>query len=72
MEVQPHKQVPNIHSPDIRLLTASVLRVKDPQKSLEYYKLLGLSQINKIEQPDNKFDLYFLGQPLLRDTFFSA
>ena len=54
------------------LLTASVLRVKDPQKSLEYYELLGLSQINKVEQPDNKFDLYFLGQPLLSHTSSSC
>ena len=39
----------------------TMLRVKDPQKSLEYYKFLGLSQINKLSYPDNKFDLYFLG-----------
>ena len=39
-----------------------MLRVKDPQKSLEYYKLLGLSLVNKLEFPDNKFDLYFLGK----------
>lgn len=39
----------------------TMLRVKDPQKSLEYYKFLGLSQINKLSIPENKFDLYFLG-----------
>lgn len=39
----------------------TMLRVKDPQRSVEYYKLLGLSQINKMENPDAKFDLYFLG-----------
>lgn len=39
-----------------------MLRIKDPQKSLDYYKLLGLSQVNKLSFPDNKFDLYFLGQ----------
>ncbi|KIW14705.1 lactoylglutathione lyase [Exophiala spinifera] len=38
----------------------TMLRVKDPQKSLDYYKLLGLSLVNKLEFPDNKFDLYFL------------
>lgn len=38
-----------------------MLRVKDPKRSLDYYKLLGLSQVNKLEFPDNKFDLYFLG-----------
>jgi len=37
-----------------------MLRVKDPQKSLDYYNLLGLSLINKLDFPDNKFCLYFL------------
>lgn len=27
---------------------------------VNYYELLGMKQINKIENPDNKFDLYFL------------
>lgn len=40
----------------------TMLRVKDPKRSLEFYKLLGMSQINKLENPDNKFDLYFLGK----------
>ncbi|KIX98431.1 uncharacterized protein Z520_05732 [Fonsecaea multimorphosa CBS 102226] len=38
----------------------TMLRVKDPQKSIEYYNLLGLSLINKLDFPDNKFCLYFL------------
>jgi lactoylglutathione lyase len=38
----------------------TMLRVKDPQRSIEYYKLLGLTQINKLENPDANFDLYFL------------
>lgn len=41
----------------------TMLRVKDPKKSLDYYKLLGLSQVNKLEFPEAKFDLYFLGTP---------
>ncbi len=40
----------------------TMLRVKDPKRSLEYYKLLGLSLVNKLEYPENKFDLYFLGE----------
>ena len=48
------------------MVWAIVLRVKDPKKSLEYYKLLGLSEIEKKSFPDNKFDLYFLGQLLPR------
>lgn len=39
----------------------TMLRVKDPLRSVEYYKLLGYSLINKIEQKEAKFDLYFLG-----------
>ena len=39
----------------------TMLRVKDPKRSIDYYKHLGLTQINKIENPDAKFDLYFLG-----------
>jgi lactoylglutathione lyase len=38
----------------------TMLRVKDPQRSIEFYKFLGLSQINKIAQPEANFDLYFL------------
>lgn len=39
-----------------------MLRIKDPKKSLAYYELLGLKQINKLSFPENKFDLYFLGK----------
>ncbi|KAF2097721.1 glyoxylase I [Rhizodiscina lignyota] len=38
----------------------SMLRVKDPKESVKYYELLGFKLINKIENPDAKFDLYFL------------
>ncbi|KAK3639092.1 Lactoylglutathione lyase [Elasticomyces elasticus] len=38
----------------------TMLRVKDPKKSLAFYKHLGMSEVNKFEFPDNKFDLYFL------------
>ena len=40
----------------------TMLRVKDPQRSIEYYKLLGMSVLNKLPMPDAKFDNYFLGQ----------
>jgi lactoylglutathione lyase len=36
------------------------IRVKDPKRSVEFYEFLGLKQINKLENPDAKFDLYFL------------
>lgn len=39
----------------------SMLRIKDPKRSLEFYQDgLGMSLINKLPNPDNKFDLYFL------------
>ena len=50
----------------------TMLRVKDPKRSLEYYKFLGLTQINKLENPDNKFDLYFLGGPISAVCPFSC
>jgi lactoylglutathione lyase len=36
------------------------IRVKDPKRSVEFYQFLGLKLINKLENPDAKFDLYFL------------
>ncbi|KAF4549795.1 Lactoylglutathione lyase-like protein [Elsinoe fawcettii] len=38
----------------------TMLRVKDPKRSLAFYEFLGMKQINKIANPDAKFDLYFL------------
>ncbi|CZT17213.1 related to GLO1-glyoxalase I [Ramularia collo-cygni] len=34
--------------------------VKDPKASVAFYEKLGMSQVNKFEFPDNKFDLYFM------------
>ncbi|EWC47316.1 hypothetical protein DRE_00284 [Drechslerella stenobrocha 248] len=36
------------------------LRVKDPVESVKFYELLGMKVINKIENPQWSFDLYFL------------
>ncbi|KAK2744295.1 Lactoylglutathione lyase [Myotisia sp. PD_48] len=41
-------------------LNHTMIRVKDPKKSLEFYKFLGLSEINRLDFPDSKFSLYFL------------
>lgn len=38
----------------------SMLRVKDATASVKFYEFLGFKLINKLEFPDNKFDLYFL------------
>ena len=37
-----------------------MLRVKDPHRSIKFYELLGMKQIKKIENPESRFDLYFL------------
>jgi len=46
--------------PSRYVLNHTMIRVKDPKRSIEFYELLGLKQIHKIEQPEAKFDLYFL------------
>ena len=38
----------------------SMLRVKDPKRSVEFYEHLGMKQINKMSNPEAKFDLYFM------------
>ncbi|KAJ0414879.1 Glyoxalase/Bleomycin resistance protein/Dihydroxybiphenyl dioxygenase [Aspergillus carlsbadensis] len=41
-------------------LNHTMLRVKDPKRSVEFYKFLGLNQIQQLDFPENKFSLYFL------------
>lgn len=38
----------------------TMIRIKDPKESLKFYEFLGMKLINKLENPDAKFDLYFL------------
>ncbi|KAF2157712.1 monomeric glyoxalase I [Myriangium duriaei CBS 260.36] len=38
----------------------TMLRIKDPKRSLAFYEHLGMKQVNKYSFPDAKFDLYFL------------
>jgi len=38
----------------------SMLRVKDPKRSVKFYEFLGMKLINTIKNEDSKFDLYFL------------
>jgi len=35
--------------------------VKDPKESVKFYEFLGMTMIQKIEQPEAKFDIYFMG-----------
>ncbi|KAJ2976188.1 hypothetical protein NQ176_g5096 [Zarea fungicola] len=41
-------------------LNHSMIRVKDPKKSVKFYEFLGMKVIETIRNPENKFDLYFL------------
>ncbi|KAH8812431.1 glyoxylase I [Xylogone sp. PMI_703] len=41
-------------------LNHSMIRVKDPEKSVKFYEFLGMKVIETIRNPENKFDLYFL------------
>ncbi|KAI9657822.1 MAG: Lactoylglutathione lyase [Alyxoria varia] len=41
-------------------LNHTMLRVKDPHRTIKFYEYLGLSLINKIEMPSANFTLYFL------------
>ncbi|KAH7128010.1 Glyoxalase/Bleomycin resistance protein/Dihydroxybiphenyl dioxygenase [Dactylonectria estremocensis] len=38
-----------------------MIRIKDPKESVKFYQFLGMTVVDKLEFPDNKFDLYFLG-----------
>ncbi|KAI5865934.1 glyoxalase I [Durotheca rogersii] len=39
----------------------SMIRVKDPKESVKFYEFLGMKVIKRLQFPESKFDLYFLG-----------
>ncbi|KAL5415429.1 hypothetical protein PMIN04_008557 [Paraphaeosphaeria minitans] len=41
-------------------LNHSMIRVKDPKRSVEFYEFLGMKLLRKLPNPDARFDLYFL------------
>lgn len=44
------------------VMQQTMLRVKDPEKSLDFYtRILGMSLLCKLDFPDMKFSLYFMG-----------
>ncbi|KAL1880577.1 hypothetical protein VTK73DRAFT_5382 [Phialemonium thermophilum] len=42
-------------------LNHTMIRVKDPKESVKFYEFLGMKLLKKLEFPEAKFDLYFLG-----------
>ncbi len=47
------------------VLNHSMLRVKDPQVSLDFYtRVFGMRVLRKLDFPEMKFSLYFLQRPL--------
>lgn len=43
-------------------------RIKDPKKSLDFYtRVLGMQLLTKLDFPDMKFSLYFLGYQPAKD-----
>lgn len=58
----PPNKMAKFPSPDFSQwkMNHTMIRVKDPQRSLAFYQKLGFSLIDKLSQPDAKFDLYFL------------
>ena len=44
------------------ILNHTMLRVKDPKKSLDFYtRIMGITLVRKNDFPGGKFSLYFLG-----------
>ncbi|MEQ8428561.1 MAG: lactoylglutathione lyase [Gammaproteobacteria bacterium] len=44
-------------------LTQTMLRIKDPARSLEFYsRVLGMSLVRRFDFPEMEFTLYFLGK----------
>ena len=46
------------------LLSQTMLRIRDPDKSLPFYRdVLGMTLVDRYEFPAGKFSLYFMGYP---------
>lgn len=41
----------------------SMLRVSDPDATIEFFKLLGLEERRRMERPEGKYTLIFMGVP---------
>lgn len=51
------------------VLNHSMLRVKDPQRALDFYsRVLGMRLLRRLDFPEMKFSLYFLHRPAAGDA----
>jgi len=50
----------NSTNPKDYKLNHSMIRVKDPKRSIQFYEFLGMTVVHKLEFAETKFDLYFL------------
>jgi lactoylglutathione lyase len=56
--------MPDAPRTDDFVLSQTMLRIKDPQKSLAFYRdVLGMTLVDRYDFPAGKFSLYFMGYP---------
>jgi lactoylglutathione lyase len=56
--------MPDAPRTDDFVLSQTMLRIKDPQKSLAFYRdVLGMTLVDRYDFPAGKFSLYFVGYP---------
>ena len=63
---KPYEETKDVKETDVGSyrFNHTMIRVKDAEASLEFYKKkLGMTLFRTAENPDNKFNLYFLGYP---------
>jgi lactoylglutathione lyase len=57
---RPLATVAKMTDPSKYKLNHSMLRVKDPKRSVAFYEHLGMTMIKKMEMSEMKFDVYFM------------
>jgi lactoylglutathione lyase len=60
--LKPTASIAKMAVPDVSLwkMNHTMIRVKDPVRSIAFYQKLGMTQIDKLSMTEFKFDLYFI------------